>query len=75
MLRSGVDKIEDATVKISLRKKPPQIVLNVTPEELPPECIKVTYEPRLTKIRELLKEGSIDWASLNETQEHSITVR
>jgi hypothetical protein len=75
MLRSGVDKIEGTTVKISLRKKPPQVILNIPSEELPSECVKVTYEPRLTKIKELLKEGSIDWASLNETQEYSITIR
>jgi hypothetical protein len=75
MLRSGIDKIEGTTVKISLRKKPPQVILNIAPEDLPSDCVKVTYEPKLTKIKELLKEGSIDWASLNESPEHSITIR
>jgi flagellar motor protein MotB len=75
MLRAGTDKIDGATVKISLRKKPPQVVLNISPEELPTECVKVTYEPKLTKIKELLKQGSIDWAYLSESQEHSITIR
>ncbi len=75
MLHSGVDRIEGVTVKISLRKKPPQVLLNITPEELPPDCVKITYEPKLTKIKELLKQGSLDWASLSEQIEHSITIR
>jgi hypothetical protein len=75
MLHSGVDRIEGLTVKISLRKKPPQVLLNIAPENLPPDCVKITYEPKLTKIKELLKQGSLDWASLSEQIEHSITIR
>lgn len=75
MLRSGVEKIDGTTVKIGLRKKQPQVLINIPAEELPPEYVKVTYEPKLTKIKELLKQGSIDWASLSEQIEHSITIR
>ena len=64
--------------KISLRKKQPQVLLNVPAEELPPEYVRVTHKPDLTKIRAALKtdtEGEIDWASLSENHEHSVTIR
>jgi hypothetical protein len=78
MLRSGVNRIDEATVKISLRKKPPRVLLNVPPDSLPTECVKITYEPRLTKIKELLKadaNGAIDWASFSPSDEYSVTIR
>ena len=78
MLRSEVSRIDGVTVKIGLRKKPPRVLLNVDPSELPPEYVKVTYEPKLTKIKELLKvdaQGSIGWAFLSENHEYSVTIR
>jgi hypothetical protein len=36
MLRSGIDRIDGVTVKIGLRKKPPRVMLNVSPEKIPP---------------------------------------
>jgi hypothetical protein len=78
MVRSGIDRIDGTTVKISLRKKQPRVMLNVPPEELPAEYVKVTYEPKLTKIKELLKvdaQGAIDWANLSENHEYSVTIR
>jgi len=78
MLRSEVSRIDGVTVKIGLRKKPPRVLLNVDPSELPPEYVKVTYEPKLTKIKELLKvdaQGSIGWAVLSENHEYSVTIR
>ena len=67
MIRSDVKKIDGTTVKIGLRKKQPAVLLNVPPEELPPEYVQVSYKPDLTKIRKLLKvdaQGAIGWASL-----------
>ena len=61
-----------------MRQKPPQVLLNVPPEELPAPYVKVTHKPDLTKIKALLKgdtEGAIDWASLFESHEHSVTIR
>jgi len=78
MLRSGVNRIDEASAKISLRKKSPRVLLNVPPDSLPTECVKITYEPRLTKIKELLKAdaiGAIDWATLSEDHEYSVTIR
>jgi hypothetical protein len=78
MLRSEVSRIDGVTVKIGLRKKPPRVLLNVDPSELPPEYVKVTYEPKLTKIKELLKvdaQGAIAWAFLSENHEYSVTIR
>ncbi len=76
MLRSDVKKIDGTTVKIGLRKKQPQILINVPPEELPAEYLKVTYKADLTEIRKLLKSDSdIGWASLSESHEYSVTIR
>jgi hypothetical protein len=78
MVRSGVDRIDGVTVKISLRKKPPKVLLNVCPEELPSEYVQVEYTPKLAKIKELLKvdaQGAIGWAFLSENHEYSVTIR
>ncbi|MCC0178424.1 siphovirus Gp157 family protein [Waterburya agarophytonicola K14] len=78
MILSNVNRIDGVSTKISLRKKQPQVLLNVPPEELPAEYVKVTHKPDLTKIRAALKtdaQGAIDWASLSESHEHSVTIR
>ena len=76
MLRSDVKKIDGVTVKIGLRKKQPQILINVPPEELPAEYLNVTYKANLTEIRKLLKSDSdIGWASFSESHEYSVTIR
>jgi hypothetical protein len=78
MIRSDVEKIDGTTVKIGLRKKQPAVLLNVPPEKLPAEYVKVTYQPDLTKIRKLLKvdaQGAIGWASLSESHQYSVTIR
>ncbi len=76
MIRSDVKKIEGTTVKIGLRKKQPQILINVPTEELPDEYLNVTYKANLTEIRKLLKSNSdISWASFSESHEYSVTIR
>ena len=78
MIRSDVKRIDGVSVKIGLRKKQPTVLINVPPEELPPEYVKVTYKPDLTKIRNLLKVdavGAIGWAYLSESHEYSVTIR
>lgn len=76
MIRSNVKRIDGVTVKIGLRKKQPRVLLNVSSEELPAEYVKVTHKPDLTKIRGLLNSDiPIDWASLSESHEFSLTIR
>ena len=78
MVMSGVDRIEGVSTKIGIRKKQPQVLLNVLAEELPTEYVRVTHKPDLTKIRAALKtdtEGEIDWASFSEDLEYSVTIR
>ena len=78
MMISGVNRIDGVSTKISLRQKPSQVLLNVPPEELPAEYVRVTHKPDLTKIKALLKGdtvGAIDWATLSENHEHSVTIR
>jgi hypothetical protein len=78
MIRSDIQKIDGVSTKISLRKKQPEVLLNVPTEKLPAEYVKVTYQPDLTKIRALLKAdatGAIGWASLGEPHQYSVTIR
>ena len=52
------------------------MLINIPPEELPDEYVKVTYKPDLTAIKKLLKsDAEIDWASLSESHEYSVTIR
>jgi hypothetical protein len=78
MIRSDIQKIDGVSTKIGLRKKQQEVLLNVAPEKLPAEYVKVTYQPDLTKIRALLKvdaQGAIGWASLSESHQYSVTIR
>jgi hypothetical protein len=78
MTIAGVDRIDGVSTKISLRKKQQEVLLNVPPEKLPAEYVKVTYKPDLTKIKKLLKAdatGAIGWATLSEDHEYSVTIR
>ncbi len=78
MIRSNVNRIDGVSTKINIRKKPPQVLLNVPVEELPAEYVRITHKPDLTKIKAVLKsdtEGVIDWAILSENHEHSVTIR
>ncbi len=76
MIRSDVKKIEGVTCKIGLRKKQPSVLINVPAEELPEEYVKVSYKPDLVAIKKLLKsDAEIDWASLSESHEFSVTIR
>jgi hypothetical protein len=78
MTIAGVDRIDGVSTKISLRKKQQEVLLNVPPEKLPAEYVRLTYKPDLTKIRKLLKadaQGAIGWASLGEPHQYSVTIR
>jgi hypothetical protein len=76
MLLSGVNRIDGTTVKVGLRQKPPRVLLNCDPSELPPEYVKVEYHPKLTEIKALLKaKGTIDWAFLSDSHEYNVTIR
>ena len=78
MIRSDVQKIDGISTKIGLRQKQQEVLINVAPEKLPAEYVKVTYKPDLTKIRALLKadaQGAIGWASLGESHQYSVTIR
>ena len=78
MMISGIDRIDGVSTKIGLRQKPSQVLLNIPPEELPAEYVRVTHKPDLTKIKALLKAdtvGVINWASLGESSQYSVTIR
>ena len=78
MIRSDIKKIDGVACKIGLRKKQPTVMLDVKPEDLPSDYVKVTYQPDLSKIRKMLKvdvQQGIGWAHLSENQDYSITIR
>jgi hypothetical protein len=78
MIRSNIKRIDGVSTKIGLRKKQQEVLLNVPPEELPAEYVRVTYQPDLTKIKKLLQAdaiGAIGWANLSDREEYSVTIR
>ncbi len=80
MTLSRVESIDGVSTKISLGKKQPTVLLNVPVEELqlPAEYVRVTHKLDLSRIRSSLKadtEGAIDWASLSQNPEYSVTIR
>lgn len=76
MQRLNKSKIEGVTCKLSMRKKPPRVCLNVNPDELPPEFQRVKIEANLTEIRKALKgKKPIDWAFFSENQEYSLMIK
>jgi hypothetical protein len=78
MVKANKKSVKGVKHHLSLRKKPPRVIVNCQPSQLPPEYVKVEYTPKLTKIKDLLKsdsQGAIDWASLSESHEYSVTIR
>ena len=78
MILSNIDRIDGISTKIGLRRKQPRVLLNVPPEKIPAEYVKIDHKPDLVKIRELLKADTkkvISWASFEENHEHSVTIR
>jgi hypothetical protein len=77
LLKTGKTKIEGATGRISLRKKPPRLILNCEPSELPSRFVKIIHEPRLAEIKNWLKNSNleVDWASFSESEEFTIQLK
>jgi len=76
MKRTGKTKIEGTTGKLSLRKKPKQLVINCDVEDLPEEYCKVTIEPDKTKIKAFIKEyGDLTFAHMKDFNEYSLIIK
>lgn len=76
MTKLNKTKVEGVTAKVSLRKKPPRVMLNGQPEDLPREFQKVTIDPMLTKIKEHLKANpDCDFAYMSWTEEYSLIIK
>lgn len=75
MLSTGRTRVEGVRAKLSLRRKPPQIILHCQPEELPEQFVRVTCEPRLADIRKVLNQSELPWASLSDEVEFSLQIR
>lgn len=75
MEKSGINKIEGKTNKISLRQKPPQLVIKVDYDQIPQEFVQVEYKPDKAEIKRYLKHNEVSWASLEQTDEHSLIIK
>ncbi len=76
MKLTGKTKIEGIDGKLSLRKKPPKLCLNIDPRDLPDEYKKVEVTPKLAEIKKAIKVNTnIDWAYFDESDEYSLTIR
>ena len=69
MATNGVTKCQDELGKVSLRKNPPSLKLKCDPDLIPDEfvTIKTTRSPNNEAIREAVKTGSVDWATLESS--------
>jgi len=76
MTRVGKKKIEGVSGKLSLRKKPAQLVISCDTEDLPEEYCKVTVEPDKTKIKQFIKEhGDLTFAKMIDPNEYSLIIK
>lgn len=68
MQKTNKTRIEGATGKLSLRKKPKKVILNCEPQEIPSEFVKVEFSPKLNVIKDYLdKHPDCDWAYFSES--------
>ncbi|PHV61066.1 siphovirus Gp157 family protein [Cyanobacterium aponinum] len=76
MKRTEKTKIEGTTGKLSLRKKPKQLVISCDVEDLPEEYCKVTIEPDKTKIKQFIKEhGDLTFAQMKDFEDYSLIIK
>jgi hypothetical protein len=69
MQKTNKARIEGATGKLSLRKKPKKVLLNCEPQEIPSEFVKVEFSPKLNAIKDYLKDHpDCDWAYLSHDE-------
>lgn len=68
MSRTGKDKIEGVSHRLSLKSGTQAVSLQVEEDELPPEFVRVKKEPRLAQIKAYLKHSpDCKWAVLQDT--------
>jgi capsid portal protein len=76
MQRLGGTRIEGIRANASLRRKPQRLILLCTPEKIPEQFVRVTYEPCLSEIRRALKEDiDLPWAALSSEEEFSLQIK
>lgn len=73
--RIGTQKIELANSKVSLRKKPDELVLDVKVEKLPARFKRIKIEPDKAELRRALKETDLDCAHLEPSEEYSLVIK
>ena len=59
MQSADLKKIELAEATLTQRGQAPQVVGNITPDELPDNLCRIKREPNVTKIREALLRGDL----------------
>lgn len=73
---TGKKKIKGEFCQISLRKKPAKVVLDIPPENLPSQFLKVEVSPRLTELKQFVKNHpETHLAHLSEHQEYSLLIK
>ena len=76
MRRLGKQKIHGVLANLSLRKKPPRVILHCQPEDLPDGFKKVEVTPRLTALKDYLKaHPDCSFAALSTLSEFCLTIQ
>ncbi|MGK7957446.1 MAG: siphovirus Gp157 family protein [Crocosphaera sp.] len=75
MKLTGKTKVEGIDGKLSLRKLPAKVAI-ANPDQIPEQYLKVEVSPRLSEIKKAIKANpSIDWASLEDNENYSLSIR
>jgi len=76
MSKAGKTKIQGANSSLSLRKKPPKVVLSVEPEELPVQFQKIEILPKLNELKAHIKVNpDCEFAFMSTIQEWSLIIK
>lgn len=67
--------IEGTSHSLSLRKKPPSLVIHCNTEDLPEEFIRATKNPDKVALRDACKKEKLPFAELVDTNEFSLVIK
>ena len=70
MIRTNNTKVEGTSIKMSLRKKPPKLNINIDFNELPKEFVEVEYKPKKMELKSYIKAGNtLEGVSLDSNED------
>lgn len=78
MEKTNNTKIEGVKHKLSLRKKPPELKIKTSVENLPKEFVEIEYKLKKSEIKKFLKKfdyQECEWAKMSDNKENSLIIK